>query len=80
MVIRNTIFHDESRIPKTIIIRSNYLLIETPDNKGTIEQWRRETWQVGETNGNIMKWRINSWIIANIGVADESFQNRVFRV
>lgn len=78
MVIRNTIFHDESRIPKTMIIRSNYLLIKTPDNK--IEQWRRETWQVGETNGNIMKWCINSWIIANIGVADESFQNRVFRV
>lgn len=23
-----------------------------------------------ETNGNIMKWHINSWIIANIGVAE----------
>lgn len=32
---RNTIFHDESN-PKTIIIRSNYLLIKTPDNRARL--------------------------------------------
>lgn len=30
---RSTIFHDESKTPKTMIIRSNYLLIKTPDNR-----------------------------------------------